>query len=131
MRRTIAIVALLALLAGPAEAKTIGLQASPNPARVGERVVHTVDVAVSARLDVWVSARGFEKPRLGTLPQGGWVYECCPSQTAGTPAWHFRSSAPATTGARYRFGADARLVGTYLATAAAGGSVDTVWISVR
>ncbi len=132
MRRTIAIAALLLMVfATPAAAKTVGLQASPNPARVGERVVYTVDVAVTARLEVWVSARGFAQPRMGTLPSGAWVYECCPSQSAGTPAWHYRSSTVAAAGARYRFGTDAKLVGTYLSTAYAGGSVATVWVSIR
>ena len=103
MRRTIAIAALLLMVfATPAAAKTVGLPAPPNPARVGERVVYTVDVAVTARLEVWVSARGFAQPRMGTLPSGAWVYECCPSQSAGTPAWHYRSSTVAAAGARYR-----------------------------
>ena len=126
----VAAVVLVGLLAGPAEAKTVSITASPNPAFVGGRVVHTVDAFAIGRLDVWVSARGFAQPRMGTLPAGTWSYECCPPQTAGTPAWHYRSSVPTTYGASYRFGADARLTGSYLSTATIGGSSASIWVRI-
>jgi hypothetical protein len=64
-----------------------------------------------------VSAVGFGKPGLGTLSSGAWSLECCPAQTAGTSAWHYRSSVIAPAGS-YRFGADAVQPGTYRSTAA-------------
>ena len=135
MRRIVIAVALvcLAALGGPIPAagkSAVSLSAAPNPAAVGQRVVHTVDVAVSGSLQVWVSAAGFAQPRLGTLPPGTWVQTCCPPQTAGTPAWYFRSSGWAPSGT-YRFGADARRVGAYLSTASAAFASAGVWIRVR
>jgi hypothetical protein len=132
MRRSLLPVALLvvALTAVPALAKTVGLTASPNPARVGERVRHDIAVGAIGRLDVWVSARGFSQPGSGTLPAGTWSYECCPRQTAGTPAWHYRSSSIVATG-QYRFPATAQTRGTFLSTAAIGGATSRVWVSIR
>jgi hypothetical protein len=120
----------IALSAVPAAAKTVGITASPNPARVGDRVRHDVEVGSVGRLEVWVSARGFERPGPGTLPAGTWSYECCPSQTAGTPAWHYRSSA-FTSGGRYRFGAVAVAPGNFLSTAFVAGVFAGVWIRIR
>jgi hypothetical protein len=131
VRRFIFVIALIVALssAPSARAGQLTFDASPNPASVGQRVVHTIGVGVSGRLDVWVSAQGFGKPRLGTLPSGSWSWRCCPSQTAGTPAWHFRSSStvPPDT---YRFGADARQRGAYLSTATVGIVSATVWIRI-
>lgn len=132
MKRWFVPVVLLtvALAAVPAAAKTVGVTASPNPARVGDRVRHDVEVGTVGRLDVWVSARGFDRPGQGTLPAGTWSYECCPGQTAGTPAWHYRSSSFVAQGA-YRFGAVARLPGTFLSTALVAGVSASVWIRIR
>jgi hypothetical protein len=131
MRRSLLPIALLvvALTAAPALAKA-SLSASPNPARVGDRVRHDIAVGSVGRLDVWVSARGFGQPGSGTLPAGTWSYECCPSQTAGTPAWHYRSSSIVATG-QYRFPATAQTRGTFLSTAAIGGATSRVWVSIR
>ena len=130
-RWLVALVVLgVVVTAGAAIAKTVGLSASPNPARVGDRVRHDVEVGASARLEVWISARGFERPGTGTLPSGTWSLECCPQQTAGTPAWHYRSSAVVAPGA-YRFGAVAAQSGSYLSSALVGGSVATVWVRIR
>jgi hypothetical protein len=124
------VVLTVALSAVPAAAKTVGVTASPNPGRVGDRVRHDVEVGTVGRLDVWVSARGFDRPGTGTLPAGTWSYECCPSQTAGTPAWHYRSSSLVGRGV-YRFGALARLAGTFLSTAMVAGVSAGVWIRIR
>jgi len=135
MRRFMVVVGLLACLvplagAAPALGKAaVEISASPNPVVIGRRVAHTVTVAVSARLDVWVSAAGFAQPELGSLPPGTWTQECCPSQTAGTTAWHYRSTWPAQPGS-YRFGADARRTGSYLSTATLGFTTSSVWVRV-
>lgn len=126
----VVVVVVSALSAFPAAAKTIGITATPNPARVADRVRHDVEVGTVGRLDVWVSARGFERPGSGTLPGGTWSYECCPGQTAGTPAWHYRSSSFIGQGS-YRFGAVARVPGTFLSTAMVAGASASVWISIR
>lgn len=124
------LVVLVVLGATPASAKVVGVSASPNPALLGDRVRHTVDLGVYGRLDVWVSATGFDKPAMGTLPSGTWSFECCPAQTAGTPAWHFRSAG--TTGpGTYGFRASTRQRGSYLSTAAIGGTSSSVWVQVR
>jgi len=134
MRKIVMAVGLSCLMAlgGPTPAAggpAVQLSVAPNPAAVGQRVVHTIDVAVSGRLEVWVSASGFAQPRPGTLPPGTWVQTCCPSQTAGTPAWYFRSSGSVAP-SRYRFGADARRVGSYLSTASVGFASAGTWIRV-
>lgn len=120
---------LAAWASGPSVAVGVGLEASPNPARVGDRVVHTVRVPVSGYLSVWVSAKGFSQPGMGNLPPGSWTWECCPSQTAGTPAWRYRSQSPVVPGT-YRFGAVARTTGRYLSTASVNGSSAGVWIGI-
>ena len=133
MHRFVAIAIAVALVvsgSGSASGKTVDLAVSPNPATLGGRVRHDVGVGASARLDVWVSASGFESPGLGTLPPGGWSLECCPPRTAGTPAWHFRSSSIVVPGV-YRFGAVARMRGTWLSTAVVGGSAASVGVRVR
>jgi hypothetical protein len=131
-RFVIAAVVVASTLAssGVAEAKIVDLTASPNPATLGDRVRHEVSVGVYARLDVWVSASGFEQPGTGTLPPGAWGYQCCPSQTAGTAAWHYRSNATVVPGT-YRFGAVTRARGQWLSSALVGGTLKTVWIAVR
>jgi hypothetical protein len=106
----------------------VRLVAAPNPAAVGQRVVHTVDLLGGGPLQVWVSAKGFAQPGLGTLPPGSWNWECCPAEVAGTPAWHYRS-AYAGAGS-YRFGAVAQVRGTYLSTAGVGASSTGVWVRV-
>ena len=131
MKRLCSVLALVvALGASPASAKVVGISASPNPARLGDHVRHTVDVGVFGRLDLWVSASGFDRPGLGTLPSGAWSYECCPGQTAGTPAWHFRSAGTVGQGS-YRFGAVTRARGSFLSTAAIGSTSASVWVQVR
>ncbi|HET7237003.1 MAG TPA: hypothetical protein VFK59_11310 [Actinomycetota bacterium] len=130
MRRLVgALVLVVALGAAPAGAKVIGISASPNPAGLGDRVRHSVEVGAYGPLDVWVSARGFERPATGTLPAGAWSYECCPSQTAGTPAWHYRASS-ARPGS-YGFNATTRARGSFLSTARVAGSSTSVWVWVR
>jgi hypothetical protein len=128
----VVVVVLLGLVAAPAEAKPVDVAASPNPAALGQRVRHTVTVGVAGRLEVWVSASGFQAPGSGSLPLGTWSYECCPGQTAGSPAWHYRSSGVAAPGS-YRFGAVARTRGTFLSSAAipTSGAFSSVWIVVR
>jgi hypothetical protein len=131
MRRTIVMVALaLVVLSGTAEADAISIHASPNPARVGERVTYTVGTFQYGLLQVWVSARGFDQPGLGTLPAGSWRLECCPAETAGTAAWHFRSRTLAAPGS-YRFGMTARARGWFLSTARVATSSASVIIAVR
>lgn len=129
-RMLVVVVVLLGLVAAPAEAKPVDVAASPNPAALGQRVRHTVTVGVAGRLEVWVS--GFQAPGSGSLPLGTWSYECCPGQTAGSPAWHYRSSGVAAPGS-YRFGAVARTRGTFLSSAAipTSGAFSSVWIVVR
>lgn len=131
MKRLLGALALLVVLgATPASAKVVGISASPNPALLGERVRHTLDVGVYGRLEVWVSATGFEVPAMGTLPPGTWSFECCPGQTAGTPAWHFRSAGTTAPGA-YGFRALSRQRGSFLSTAAIAGMYSSVWVRVR
>lgn len=119
MRRIFIVVgtSVIFALALPAQASAVQIGAAPNPASVGQRVVHTIGLGAPGRLDVWVSAVGFGRPGLGTLPSGSWSLECCPTQTAGTSAWHYRSTVVAKAGS-YRFGADAIGAGTYRSTAA-------------
>ena len=90
MRKVFLLVTVvLALVGGPAaDAASVSIQASPNPARLGDRVTHTVGASAYGYLIVWISARGFGQPGLGSLPPGTWRLECCPSETAGTAAWH-------------------------------------------
>ncbi len=114
----------------PVRAKeAVTIVASPNPAALGQRVRHAVGVGMSGGLQVWVSASGFSQPGMGTLPPGTWTWECCPSQTAGTPAWHYRSARPVPPGT-YAFGASARARGTFLSTAAVGSAVARVWVRI-
>jgi len=131
MRKIVPLAVLLMTWLAPSTlaSSPVALKASPNPAMLGDRVVHTIELGAPARLDVWVSAQGFAQPGTGTLPPGAWRKECCPSQTAGTAAWHFRSYSVAPAGT-YRFGAGARAVGVYLSTAAAGSASASVWIRV-
>lgn len=131
MRKVIVLlVVALALLPGPAaEAASVSIQASPNPARLGDRVTHTVGAFNYGYLSVWISARGFGQPGLGSLPPGSWRLECCPSETAGTAAWHYRSNTAVGSGT-YRFGATTRLRGTFLSTARLGISSATVWVRI-
>jgi hypothetical protein len=125
----LALVALVALVPGRAGAATIvDLSASPDPASVGTKVVHVVRVGAYAPLDVWVSASGFEQPRLGTLPPGQWRLECC-SAVEGGQAWHFRSGGGVPPGS-YRFGAVARATGLFGSRAAVQASSDVVWIRI-
>lgn len=131
MRRFMIVLATCALLSSAvAQAKVVSISATPNPAALGDRVRHSLDVGAYGRLEIWVSAAGFQQPGTGTLPPGAWSYECCPGQTAGTPAWHYRSSTTASPGS-YRFGAVARSRGTFLSTAFVSGGSDEVWIRVR
>lgn len=120
---------IVGLSAATAGAKAVGISAAPNPATIGAHVRHTVTVGIVGRLDVWVSARGFEQPGTGTLPAGTWSLECCPSQVAGTPAWHYRSSGLVPPGP-YRFGAAARGRGTFLSTATVSGASASVSIRI-
>lgn len=120
---------LLGVLAAPAEGKLVDIGASPNPASFGTRVRHSVELGTFGRLEIWVSAAGFERPGSGTLPPGSWVGECCPARTAGTPAWHYRSYAIVPRGS-YRFGAVTRIRGTFLSSAAVGSTSDGVWIRI-
>ena len=76
-----------------------------------------------------MSAAGFERPRTGTLPAGSWIFRCCPAQTAGTPAWYYRSNAGVAPGS-YRFGAVARTRGQFLSTATTTVGSDAVWIRI-
>ena len=131
MRRMVgALVLVVALGAAPASAKVVGIGASPNPASLGDRVRHTVTVGTYGRLDVWVSAVGFDRPGTGSLPYGAWTFECCPSQTAGTSAWHYRTSGGVSPGS-YGFNSTARARGSFLSTAVVAGSSASVWVSVR
>lgn len=131
MRRILAPFVAVAVLAvaAPATAKLVDLTASPNPATLRTTVRHTVTLGAPARLDLYVSASGFERPGMGSLPPGSWTYRCCPSQTAGTPAWFYRSTYAVNPGT-YRFPAVARTRGTFLSTAMAGSTSDGVWIRI-
>jgi len=120
---------LLGIFSAPAEAKLVDVDASPNPASVGSRVRHSVAIGTVGRLEIWVSAAGFERPGSGTLPPGSWVRECCPARTGGTPAWRYRSNAIAQLGS-YRFGAVARNRGTFLSSAAVESASAGVWIRI-
>ncbi|MEW6059831.1 MAG: hypothetical protein AB1551_06790 [Actinomycetota bacterium] len=123
--------ALLVLSAGPAGAAgPVTIQASPNPALVGQRVVHTVRTSVPGPLDIWVSAAGFNQPGLGTLPPGSWTRECCPAETNWTAAWHYHSYRAALAGT-YTFGATSRWRGLFLSTARLGGARASVWVRVQ
>ena len=130
MKRSLLVFALTtALVAAPAHAKLVELTASPNPARLGDHVRHTVSIGGPSRIELFVSAAGFERPGTGTLPAGSWVYRCCPPQTAGTPAWTYRSNAVVAPGS-YRFGADALVRGTFLSTLVTAMGSDGVWVRV-
>ena len=118
------------LIAAPAHAKLVEITASPNPAGVGDRVRHTVSVGGPSRIELFVSAAGFERPGTGTLPPGRWVYRCCPPQTAGTPAWTYRSNVVAPRGS-YRFGAYPRARGTFLSTVVTAMGPDGVWVRIN
>src|SRR5262245_36939821 len=99
MRRLVVVLTLaIGLVAAPAHAKVVGIDAVPNPAVVGDRVRHTIEVGTVGRLEAWVSAAGFQTPGVGTLPAGSWTIECCPSQALGAPAWHYRSFGVALPG---------------------------------
>jgi hypothetical protein len=131
MRKLVVVVALaVGLVAVPAQARTVGITASPNPAGLGDAVRHVVEMGPQGRLDVWVSATGFQRPGVGTLPPGGWVYECCPSQSGGTPSWHYRSSGVVAPGV-YRFNAIARSRGSFRSSALVVGVLASVWIKIR
>lgn len=125
------VLAVVAIVPARAVAATaiVDIAAVPNPAVVGDKVVHTVRLGAYARLDVWVNAQGFDQPRLGTLPAGRWRLECCPTMTGGAPAWHYRSSSVASP-STYRFRARARARGTHASTAAAGSNLDVVWVRI-
>ncbi|HET9249524.1 MAG TPA: hypothetical protein VFP13_06240 [Actinomycetota bacterium] len=130
MRRSLVALSLaLVLSAAPAHAKLVDLTASPNPAALGTQVRHSVSLGAPARLEVYVSAVGFERPGTGTLPPGSWTYRCCPGQTAGTPAWHYRSNSGVAPGS-YRFGAVARARGWFLSTAVTTVGSEGVWIRI-
>lgn len=125
-----ALLALASLMPARATAATIvDISASPNPAIVGQKVVHAVKVGLAAPLDVWVSAKGFKQPRLGTLPAGQWRLECCPSATDGSYAWHYRSPGPVQP-STYRFGAVTRSRGTFASTAVVLSNGDVVWVRI-
>jgi hypothetical protein len=130
MKRSLLVFALAtALIAAPAHAKLVELTASPNPARLGDHVRHTVSLGAPSRIELFVSAAGFERPGTGTLPPGSWSYRCCPPQTAGTPAWTYRSNVVAPPGS-YRFGVSARARGSFLSTLVAVVGSDGVWVRV-
>jgi len=132
MKRTFVSAVVLAtlLVVWPAEAAgPVTIQASPNPAYVGARVVHTVGLSTYGYLNVWVSAKGFDQPGIGSLPPGSWRWECCPAETAGTAAWHYRSSIVAKPGS-YRFAPMTRSRGVFLSTARVGFFGSSVWVRV-
>ena len=130
LKTILALTVAFALLPRPAEAAgQVTIQASPNPAYLGTRVVHTVALSTYGYLNVWVSAKGFDQPGIGSLPPGSWRWECCPAETAGTAAWHYRSSTVARPGI-FRFGAMTRSRGAFLSTARVGVSSSTVWVRV-
>ncbi|HZP89436.1 MAG TPA: hypothetical protein VFC04_00385 [Actinomycetota bacterium] len=113
---------------GPA-LTAVTIQASPNPATVGQKVTHTLALSTTGSLRVWVSAVGFRQPSLGTLPPGAWVKTCCPAEAGGASAWLYRSTSGVPPGT-YRFGAVAKAPGTYLSTAQVGLAKAGVWIMV-
>jgi hypothetical protein len=114
--------------AGPASAQpVVTLGAEPNPALSGQTVRFTIEAAGerAARLQAWISAMGVKRPGLGNLPTGHWDLVCCPAQTAGDPAWHYRSDLLAQ-GGRYTFRAVADRRGSHVATAAYGAATDSI-----
>ena len=130
MKRSLLALALATVfVAAPAQAKLAELTASPNPAGLGDRVRHTVSIGGPARIELYVSAAGFERPGGGTLPPGSWTYRCCPAQTAGTPAWVYRSGVVVPRGS-YRFGAVARARGSFLSTVVSTLGQDGVWVRI-
>jgi hypothetical protein len=117
---------LVGVWAGPATAQsTVALEAEPNPAPSGQTIRFTIEASGdrAVRLQVWISAVGVKRPGLGNLPPGQWNLVCCPGQTAGDPAWHYRSEFPAQDG-RYAFRAVADRRGSHVATAAYGAATD-------
>lgn len=127
---TLALVVAMATAPGAARGDgPLGLSASPNPAIVGQSVTFGVSISqsVGARLEMWVSARGFDRPTLGSLPLGGWSYQCCTAEVS--PAWYYRSYANAPAGL-YRFAATARARGTHPAVARLGAYRASVSIQV-
>lgn len=130
MKRSLLVLALAtAFVAAPAQAKLVEITASPNPAALGDHVRHTVSIGGPSPVELFVSAAGFERPGTGTLPPGSWSYRCCPSQTAGMPAWYYRSNAIAPPGS-YRFRAYARSRGTFLSTVVTSLGSDSVWVRI-
>ena len=130
MKRSLLVFALATtFVAAPAQAKLVDLTASPNPASLGDHVRHTVSIGGPTRIELFVSAAGFERPGTGTLPPGAWTYRCCPSQTAGTPAWYYRSDVVAPPGS-YGFRAFTRTRGTFLSTAVTAMGSDGVWVRI-
>lgn len=130
MKRSLLTLAVAAVfVATPANAKLVELTASPNPVGLGEHVRHMVSIGGPTRIELYVSAEGFERPGSGTLPPGPWTYRCCPPQTAGTAAWYYRSNAVAPAGS-YRFGTHARSRGTFLSTAVTALGPDSAWVRV-
>lgn len=98
----------------------LGLSASPNPVVGGQAVTFSVSITgtVPARLGVLVSARGFDRPTMGSLPAGSWTYTCCPAEIGG-PAWSYKSFGMPSPGV-YRFRAVARAPGLHAASADLG-----------
>jgi hypothetical protein len=130
MKRSLLALALATVfVAAPAQAKVVEIVASPNPLGLGEHVRHTVTIGGPARLELYISAAGFERAGEGTLPPGSWVYRCCPAQTAGTAAWYYRSNVFAAPGS-YRFGTYARSRGSFVSTAVTTIGPDSVWVRV-
>lgn len=128
-RSLVALLTVVVFAAAPAQAKIVDLTASPNPASRGSNVRHTVSIGAPVRLDLYVSAVGFDRPGIGTLPPGSWTYRCCPSQTSGTAAWFYRSTNVVRPG-EYRFGALARTRGLFLSTAWTTAGSASVWIRI-
>jgi hypothetical protein len=115
--------AVLAPVLAPAAARADGplsFSASPNPVGVGQTVTFSVSITgmVPARLEVLVSARGFDRPTMGTLPAGSWTYTCCPAEIGG-PAWSYKSFTTVSPGL-YRFRAVAWAAGLHAAAAHLG-----------
>lgn len=130
MKRSLLVIALATVfVAAPAQAKLVALTASPNPAGLGVHVRHTLSMGGPSRIELFISAVGFERPGTGTLPPGSWAYRCCPAQTAGTPAWYYRSTVVAPAGT-YGFRALARSRGTFLSTASTSIGSASVWVRV-
>lgn len=123
-----ALLTVVVFAAAPAQAKIVDLTASPSP-QAGVRTSDTVSIGAPVRLDLYVSAVGFDRPGIGTLPPGSWTYRCCPSQTSGTAAWFYRSTNVVRPG-EYRFGALARTRGLFLSTAWTTAGSASVWIRI-